>query len=322
MVSIRKSESISIGILLSLYVLSLLLVGINYYFQIVEINIYQNAFFYLNKYVSLFINIVFLIVNSILINRVFTQRDRNIHGIYAAFIYLLVNNKIWFFNSINNYLVSDFFILISIYLINPQEVKKRLDLLVFYIACFFGLGFLSGIHLVYSFIIPILIFNLFLSAHWKTRVIFILGFLVPVYFFTTISLLTDKNPFLYLRILWDNSSYHLNQFSVSDFTVLRMGQWLNISILINLGLILLAGLKEWNDVYFYSTRERRIAMFFFLLMFFSLINYTLIYLFYHQHSFSVLSLPYAYYLGNLINKVSLKVKYFILFLLFILTVFL
>lgn len=305
-----------------LYVLSLLVVWLNVHFNLSKIYIYQSEFLFVPANVARAVNLIFLVLNALLIRRIFTVRDRNILGVFPMFVYLLFHNKWWLFDTINNYLISDFFILVSLYAIGSRETKHKINIFVFYLAGFFGAGFLSGINFVYSFIIPVFIFNLFLLSDWKSWIIFILGFLMPIYFFVTINWLSDNNPFLYLEILLQHSFYRLGTFSLKEFSFTEEWKWVNTSIVVSIVLLFLSGLQELRDVGFYSGRERRIALFFFFLMFFSLINYFLIYFVYSKNALSVIALPYAYYLGHLLNKVTGKLKYFILFLIFLLTVFL
>lgn len=317
-----RSEGNEVFVMWFLYFLSLILVWINYHYQVSQINLYQFSFLFIANSLAKIINTIFLIINAILINIIFTNKDRRLYGYYPMFVYLLVHNKWWLFENINYYLVSDFIILISLYFIRPQETKKKLNLLIFYFAAFFGAGFLIGINFFYSFIVPVFIFNVFLLSDWKSWGIFLLGLLMPLYFFVTISLFVEHDAMLFLKILIHHSFYKLGQFSLKDFSFAGELQWANIGIAIVLILLMLSGLQEFKDANFYSTKDRRIAIFFFFLMFFSLINFSLIYFFYHQHAFSVIALPYAYYLGGFLNKTSIQSRYFILFLIEILTVFL
>lgn len=321
MVSNRKSD-VPLSLLIFIYLLSVLVIYFNQTFKWHSTTNYTFNFFSINIYVAKSLNIIFLLVNIFFIRTIFTNRDRKISGDITSFVYALIHNKIWFLNTLNNYLISDFFILLILYILNPKDQKQKINLLIFYLACFFGLGFLSGINIFYSFFIPIVLFNLFLITDMKSWIIFFLGFLLPVYFFVSISWLLDYDPLLYLQIILENSLYKLSQFTFTDFKFSGEFQWINFGVIVLIGLIFIAGLKEWSEVNFYSTNERRMALFFFLLMFFSLVNYLLIHIFYHQQALSVIALPFAYYLGNLLNKMYSKTRYFILLLLFILTVFL
>ncbi|MCX7729180.1 MAG: hypothetical protein N2203_06900 [Bacteroidia bacterium] len=318
----RKTNDFPLAALLLLYLLSLVLVWLNQKLQLNKAEYFQHNFFSINIFAAKIINAVFLLINGFLINQIFSRKERHISGLYAVFIYLLVHNKWWLFENLNNYLISDFFILIALFFIRPKEVKKKMNLIVFYLSILFGIEFLAGIHILYSLIIPTFLFAIFLSIDWKSWLIFILGFLTPVYFFITVSWLLDKNPVLFLKAVFEYNSFRLNTFSLGEFSFTGELQWINIGIVILVFLAFLSGLKELQHVNYYSTSDRRLALFFFLLMFFSLINYFLIYVFYHQHAFSIIALPYAYYVGNLLNKTNQRVRYLILFLLFVLTVFL
>ncbi|GAB4201022.1 MAG: hypothetical protein Fur0023_04980 [Bacteroidia bacterium] len=322
MKSYAKSNEIPVSILVFLYLLSVGLVWINRHFHLSDTELYQHSFLSINIIVAKIINAVLVIANAIFIRKIFTRRNRNISGSYGMFVYLLINNKWWIFETINNYLISDLFILIPLYLIAHQEKKKKINLMVFYLSALFGVGFLSGIHIIYSFFIPIFIFTLFLSWDWKSWIIFLLGFLCPIYFFVTIVWLTDKLPLLFLKALVEHNSYPLHSFSSDIFSYLIKLPVTNTGISIIIILAFLSGLKELNSVYYYSATERRIALFFFLLMLFSFINYALIYVFYRKHTFAVIALPYSYYIGNLLNKSSFKIRYIVLFLIFLLTSFL
>ncbi len=321
MVSKKSTDSIPVFVLWVVYLLSLVLLFFNKQVQLNPIKHYEVSFFSVNEYVAKGLNLIFLIINFFLIGRVLENKDRQVSGVLIAFVYLLFQNNIWLLKHINNYLISDFFILVSLLLINPQEVKQRLDIFVFYLAIVFSIGFLSGINFIYTFVIPILIFNLFLVSGWRTWVIFLLGFILPVYFLVTISLYFDRESALYFQILAEYSFYKFSSFPNVSIELLKEMQWMNVGILLIIFLVFIAGLREWQDVYFYSTRDRRIALLFFFLMFFSLGNYLLIYWVYQQYAPSVIALPYAYYVGKFLNKVSRKAKYFLLFILLILTSF-
>lgn len=321
MVSKKATDSIPVFVLWFIYLLSLILLFFNKQVQLNPIKYYEASFFSVNEYVAKVLNLIFLIINFFLIGRVFENKDRHVSGILIAFVYLIFQNNIWLLNHINNYLISDFFILVSLLLINPQEVKRRLDIFVFYLAIVFSIGFLSGINFIYTFIIPILIFNLFLVSVWRTWVIFLLGFILPVYFLITIHWYFDREIALYFQILAERSFYKFSSFSNLSIEPLKEMQWMNVGLLLIIFLAFIAGLREWQDVYFYSTRERRIALLFFFLMFFSWGNYLLIYWVYQQYAPSVIALPYAYYVGKFLNKVPYKAKYFLLFMLLILTSF-
>lgn len=317
-----KLNEFNVSFFILFYVIALLLVVLNTYFHFNDTGFYQYSFFFIHPLVSKFINLFFLVCNLFLVKTIFTNKDRAISGFFPMFIYGLIHIKWWILENINYYLISDFFILIVLYSIPSRDSKKNINLLVFYLASLFGVGFLIGINFVYSFVIPILLFNLFLLSDWKSWIVFLLGFFMPLYFYITVALLNNYNPFLFLRILVDNSFYNLNHWSLSDFSLSRELEWINIGIFIILSLLVIANVKEWQDVNFYSTKGRRISLFFFFLMLFSLVNYFLIYVLYHKHAFSVIALSYAYYIGNLLNKTSYRTRYFILFLVFVITVFL
>jgi len=322
MVSSRKLDFPS-SVFIFVYLLSVLIIYFNQHFKWHTANYHTYSFFSINDYIAKSINIIFLLFNTFFIKTIFTNKDRNILGDFHSFVYVLVHNKVWFLNAINNYLINDFFILLTLYILNPKDQKQKMNLLIFYLACFFGLGFLIGINFVYSFLVPLFLFNLFLISDIKSWVIFFLGYLLPIYFFVSISWLLDYEPLLYLQVILENSFYNLSQFSFANFKFLVDFQWLkSFGVIILIVLIFITWLKEWTEVNFYSNFERRMALFFFIFMFVSLINYLLIHVFYHQQALSVIALPFAYHLGKLLNKINLRTKYFVIFLLFALTVFL
>lgn len=322
MKSYTKSNEIPVSIAVFLYLLSIGLAWMNTHLHLNDTELYQNKFLNINAVVAKIINLIFVIFNAIFIQKVLTHKNRHISGSYGMFVYLLINNKWWAFESINTYLINDLLILVSLYLLARQEKKKKINLIIFYLSIFFGIGFLSGIHIVYSFFIPVFIFILFLSWDWKTGIIFLLGFLCPIYFLVSITWLYDKLPLLFLRSLIEYNLYPFHSFSQNGFSSLTKLPITNIGITIITILAFLSGLKEFNNAYYYSNTERRKAVFFFLLMFLSFINYALIYVLYKKHAFTVIALPYSYYVGNLLNKSNAKVQYVVLFLLFLLTSFL
>ncbi|GIV26249.1 MAG: hypothetical protein KatS3mg027_0063 [Bacteroidia bacterium] len=321
--SVRTQRfSVSIGVWILLYFISLLIVYFNYSLHLTPISFHDVSFFSVNSYVAKGINFLIVVSNFTLISKIFHNRDRGIAGMNMGWVYLMMQNKIWFMQNVNQYLVNDFIILAVLLFINPQEIKKRLNIFVFYLAMFFSIGFLLGVHFMYTFIIPILIFNFFLISDWKSWVIFILGFLLPIYFFITIASLLNIDFSLYFQSLLEYTMYKVMTFRMSNFEVLTQLHWTEGSVLLlTIGLVFISGLKEWQDVNFYSTRERKLALLFFFLMFFSLINYLFIFLIYHQYAPHVIALPFAYYISHFINKVENKLGYFILFILVILTSF-
>ncbi len=318
----RKWKGISVFFLLFIYLLSLGAVILMQTMKEGEVRQYDDSFFLLVAYGAVFLNGILLFCNALLIQNIFTNRDKGIFGVVHAFVYLLLNNKVWFFDGISHYLLGDFFILISFYFIQPQETKKSINMLVFYLAAFLGGGFLIGINIFYALIVPVLILNIFLVADWKTWVIFMLGFLIPVYFYVSIGWLLEGHPLDYLRDVLAHSFDGWQSLSISDFSMTVRWRWGDLGIVLIVALSVLAGMKEAGDVYHYSSKERRWAVVFFLLMLVSFVNYILMYIFYDRCIVSVIALPFAYYVGNFINKVYSTMRYFILFLLFVLTVFL
>lgn len=322
MYSRKQTKDISVAGLVLMYFLSVGIIFFNQHFQILDEGYATFSLLAISKFWAIFINLIFLGTNSFFTGKILTNRDRNINGNIPAFLYLLLHNKVWFLHTLNNYLVSDFFILSSLLFINPRETKQRLNILVFYLAVLFSMGFLIGIHIAYAFIIPVVIFNIFLVSDWRTWVIFLLGFSLPVYLYLTVSWLFDKDPFLYLDVLIKHSVYSVKGLADLKHGEINKWQWADVSIVIILGLLIVSGIREWMDMPSYSARGRQMALFFFLLMFFSLIHYGLIHYWYKRYALSVIALPFSYYVGQLINKVSLKFGYFVLFLWFVLTSFL
>lgn len=320
MMFFRKSESISLFTMSVLYVLSIVLSYVNLSLHLNSIDYYKFNLFPIYPYWAKVINVLFLVVNVFFISKIFTNKDRDIAGEIVGFVYLLMHNKIWFDNHLNPYLISDFSILISLYFIVPKDTKQRINIVVFYLSLVFGIFFLFGLNLVYAFIIPMFLFILFLKFDWKSWIIFLLGFLLPVYFYVTVYLLLNKNPWLYLGILVNYSIGKM--FQIQDILMVFQQSLTNIAILFVLIVLFVSGLKEWSDVSFYSSKDRRVALFFFFLMFFSLFNYFYIYITYHQYSYSVIALPYSYYVGRYLNKISGKLRYFLMIVILILVSFL
>ncbi len=317
-----KPNEIPVFTLIFLYLLSIGLVWLNTYLHLSDTELYQNEFLNTNSIIAKIINLIFVVLNVIFIRKILTQKNRYVSGSYAVLVYLLINNKWWVFENINTHLINNLLILVSLYLLTRQEKKTKINLMIFYLSIFFGVGFLSGIHILYSFFTPVFMFILFLSWDWKTWIILLLGFLCPIYFLVSITWLYNESPLFFLKALIEYNSYPFRSFSQNIFSSLTELPITNIGITIITVLALLSGLKELNDVYHYSNTERRIAVFFFLLMLLSFTNYVLIYVFYRKHAFTVIALPYSYYVGNLLNKSNVKVRYIVLFLLFLLTSFL
>ena len=318
--SVKKSESIPVFTIGALYVLSVVLSYVNLSLHFNSIDYYKFSLFPVRPYWAKVINVLFLVVNVFFISTIFTNKDRGVWGEVVGFVYLLMHNKIWFDNHLNPYLISDFSILLSLFFIVLKESKQRINIVVFYLSLVFGIFFLFGLNLVYAFIIPIFLFTLFLRFDWKSWIIFLMGFLLPVYFYVTIYLLINKNPWLYLSILFNYSLGKM--FQIQDILGAFQQPLTNIAILLVLVVLFISGLKEWSEASFYSTKDRRVALFFFFLMFFSLLNYFYIYITYHQYSYSVIALPYSYYVGRYLNKVSGKLRYFLIFVILILVSFL
>ncbi len=319
----KKSDSVPVFVLGLIYLLSVsfLFFNKNNY----DSNTYESMslFFFANSHFAIAFNVSFLLLNTMLIHRLFIKRDRLTSERIMVFIYFLFHTQIWFNSYVDSYLINDFFILISLFLINPHEEKRRTDLLIFYLFVFFSIGFLLGINLFYAFIIPGLLFNLLLLFGWRSWVISIFGFLFPVYLFITISWLLDYDPFLYLQINISHSLYQFSKIQWADIfskqSVQGYFQWKSLNIILVFILLIISSMKQASSMYYYSSVERRINLFFFFLMFFSLINYLLVYSFYQKYNFSLISLSFAYYIGSFLNKSSTVVKYFILFLVFVLS---
>lgn len=314
--------SVSIRIWVLLYFISVLIVYLNSSFGLTSIRFYDVGFFSVNSHIAEGINFLLVVSNFVLISKIFHNRERGISGIMIGMVYLMMENKIWWMQNLNHSLINDFFVLLALLFINPQEIKQHLNLLIFYLAIFFSIGFLIGVHFIYSFIIPILFFNFFLITDWKSWIVFILGYLLPIYLLLAISSLLNIDISLYIQSLIEYFMYKINALQLNNFEKLVQLQWTEGSVLIlTIGLVFISGVKEWQESYFYSTRERRLALLFFFLMFFSFINFLLIFLIYHQYAPHVIALPFAYYVGHWITKVENKLGYFILFVLVVLTSF-
>lgn len=320
----KKSEPIPIFILGIVYLLSVIfLIAGKDISSIYEMGI----LFSVSQSVAKIFNIFFLLLNSILIHKIFTKRDISASAI--IFVYLFVHNKIWFLNSVSSYLISDFIILITLLILYSQTEKINFNIIVFYLSVLFGVEFLLGVNLFYALIIPVLLFNIFLLFDWRTWIIFISGFLFPTYLFISINWLADNDVSAHIQNVSGNAfpliyeifhSSWKNMFSEENVSFYF--RWESLNFFLILVLSVLSGIKEASEVYYYSLKERRIGLFFFFLLFFSLINCFFTYSFYHQYNFSVISLPFAYYVGNFLIKTSAIARYFVLFLLFVLVSFL
>lgn len=320
--SYRKPENIPFFVLFILYITSVLFIVFNKVFRLAEDDYYQIHIFSIPQVWARGLNIIFLIANLVLIYQIFNQRERETSGTLMGFVYALMHNKIWFWNNVHQYLINDFLILIFLFFIYFREVKTHINILILYLGMFFGSEFLLGINMFYTILIPIVICSLFLMHNWKSWIIFVIGFLLPIYFLISISWLIDANSLPYLATIINQSLYTLHQWSPSRLIFVGKMQWMGLGILLNVCLLLISGLKELNDASYYSSMSRKIALFFFFLILFSFAHYLLIYLFYHQYAPSLIALAFAYYVGNYIYKAGPRLKYFILFLLFVLTSFL
>ena len=321
MYSQEQTKAISVAGLMLIYLLSVGLLFFNPHFQILNRAYDTFSLLTINKFWALFINLIFLGSNSFFISKIFTKRGRDVaEGNILAFVYLLIHNKIWFLNTLNHYLVRDFFILFFLFFIYPREVKQRL--LVFYLSILFSTGFLIGIHMVYTFIIPVIIIEIFLISDWKIWIVFLLGFSLPIYLYITVFWLFDKDPFLYLNVLIKHSMYPIKVLADIKDSGVNGWRWTDVSVVFTLSLLLVSGIREWIYVHTYPVRDRQLALFFFLLMALSLVHYGLVYYWYKPYALPVMALPFSYYVGKLINKISLSFRYLVLFLLIILTSFL
>lgn len=313
----KKSEPIPIILLGFLYLLSVLFFVLSNDVKNVHIASILNS---IPQNIAKGLNIGLLLLNTSLLRNIFKKRD--VSANIMAFVYLLLYNKIWFLNAVSTYLISDGVILFCLFVMIKQREGMNINLYVvtFYLSMLFSVEFLLGVNWVYAVIIPGLLLSIFIIPDWRLLVVFMVGILFPIYLFISIHwLITTRMP-AYLQELIHNNIQPWKQLNHIQWTrefIDTFLHWKTSNLLIVFSLSLMSGLKEATSIYYYALKQRLMALFFFFLMFFSLINYLFKYGLHQQYDFSIIALPFAYYIGQFLMKTSSIVQYFVLFLLFV-----
>lgn len=265
-----------------------------------------------NGWCSMMFNGFFLLLNIFLIYQKFNIKNRRNEGVWNVFIYALLYSKIWFCSNYNLLLTLDAAILIFLLLLNKEYLNINQHILALYTGIIFGWIALSGLNAIIAFLESFLFILIYIKPSWKYILIFIIGFLLPVYFLISINWLMGIEPFYYIHLMVKN--FYSVQWWKWDFD--SHSGFIYTHILILLFLFFYSFFTEFRIMHYFTSKERKDALYFFITMLLFFLVYISNYFNFGVHLLYVLALPMAYYIGNLLCRVNNKIKYFILLIVF------